>query len=118
MDGRREGPFELLSEATDAKGRHLKIHKLLIPSDIKRTEEEFRGLKQEEGTIEREENQRMPASYVNFYFANGAIISPCFGVFKEVFPEREVVMVRTREVILGGGNIHCITQQQPKGIKA
>lgn len=35
--------FELLSEATDAKGRHLKIHKLLIPSDIKRTEEEFRG---------------------------------------------------------------------------
>ena len=82
---------------------------------------------QEEGTIEREENQRLPASYVNFYFANGAIISPCFGVkedamaekvFKEVFPEREVVMVSTREVILGGGNIHCITQQQPKGVKA
>ena len=69
----------------------------------------------------------MPASYVNFYFANGAIISPCFGVkedemarkvFQEVFPEREVVMVPTREVILGGGNIHCITQQQPKGVKA
>ena len=39
-------------------------------------------------------------------------------VFQEVFPEREVVMVPTREVILGGGNIHCITQQQPKGVKA
>lgn len=119
--------FKLLEEATDAKGRHLKIHKLAIPSDIIRTAEEFGGLVQEEGTIEREENQRLPASYVNFYFANGAIISPCFGVkedamaekvFKEVFPEREVVMVPTREVILGGGNIHCITQQQPKGIKA
>ena len=119
--------FKLLEEATDAKGRHLKIHKLFIPSDIIRTAEEFGGLVQEEGTIEREENQRLPASYVNFYFANGAIISPCFGVkedamaekvFKEVFPEREVVMVPTREVILGGGNIHCITQQQPKGIKA
>lgn len=119
--------YKLLEEATDAKGRHLKIHKLQIPSDILRTPEEFAGLKQEEGTIEREENQRLPASYVNFYFANGAIISPCFGVkedemarkvFEEVFPEREVVMVPTREVILGGGNIHCITQQQPKGVKA
>lgn len=129
--------YKLLEAATDAKGRHLKIHKLYIPSDIIRTpvcirwrgyvQEEFAGLTQEEGTIEREENQRLPASYVNFYFANGAIISPCFGVkedemarkvFQEVFPEREVVMVPTREVILGGGNIHCITQQQPKGVKA
>ena len=64
---------------------------------------------------------------MNFYFANGAIISPCFHVkedemaretFKKVFPDREIVMVPTREVILGGGNIHCIPQQQPKGIKA
>ena len=38
--------------------------------------------------------------------------------FKKVFPDREIVMVPTREVILGGGNIHCITHQHPKGIKA
>ena len=42
--------FKLLEEATDAKGRHLKIHKLAIPSDIIRTAEEFGGLVQEEGT--------------------------------------------------------------------
>ncbi len=34
-------------------------------------------------------------------------------VFKSVFPERKVVGVQTREILLGGGNIHCITQQQP-----
>ena len=34
---------------------------------------------------------------------------------QELFPERKVVGVRTREILLGGGNIHCITQQQPRG---
>lgn len=34
-------------------------------------------------------------------------------VLRETFPERKVVGVSTREILLGGGNIHCITQQQP-----
>jgi agmatine deiminase len=66
---------------------------------------------------------RLAASYVNFYIANGAIIAPSFGVptdaaAREVlarhFADREIVMVPAREILLGGGNIHCITQQQPK----
>lgn len=38
-------------------------------------------------------------------------------VFRKVFPERKVVGVQTREILLGGGNIHCITQQEPALIK-
>ncbi|KDO65612.1 hypothetical protein CISIN_1g0216211mg, partial [Citrus sinensis] len=67
---------------------------------------------------------RLAASYVNFYIANGGIITPQFGdkkwdgeavrVLSQAFPKYEVVGIeRAREIVLGGGNIHCITQQQP-----
>jgi len=72
----------------------------------------------------RQEGSRLPASYVNFYFANNAIILPAFGYpsrdveavnkMKSLLPERKVVSVNeAREIVLGGGCIHCITQQQP-----
>jgi agmatine deiminase len=73
----------------------------------------------------REPGARMAGSYVNFYIANGGIIVPSFGqaaederavqVLQGVFGGAyEVVSVpQCREILLGGGNIHCITQQQP-----
>jgi agmatine deiminase len=77
----------------------------------------------EEGRKHRHVGERLAASYVNFYIANGGIIMPAFGipeadekakaVLQQAFPDREVVAVQTREVVLGGGNIHCITQQHP-----
>ncbi|NLN47904.1 MAG: agmatine deiminase, partial [Clostridiales bacterium] len=89
------------------------------------TAEESKGIEVIEGTLPREEGDRQAASYVNFYIANGGIVFPYFGneeydklaenMLKELFPDREVVGVFAREVILGGGNIHCITQQQPMG---
>lgn len=67
--------------------------------------------------------ERLAASYVNFYAANGGIVMPAFGipgadaaaqkVLEAAFPDRKVVAVQTREIVLGGGNIHCITQQAP-----
>jgi len=72
--------------------------------------------------VNRHAGERLAASYVNFYIANGAIIMPAFGVPEDqlaaaalaaAFPGREVVAVHSREVLLGGGNIHCITQQHP-----
>ena len=62
------------------------------------------------------------SSYINFYIANGAIIMPGFGIDRDadarnllvtLFPDREVVQVNISNIALGGGGIHCITQQQP-----
>lgn len=64
----------------------------------------------------------MAGSYINFYIANKAIIVPQFGVasdstacdtLQSLFPNHKVVGVQSREILLGGGNIHCITQQVP-----
>lgn len=63
------------------------------------------------------------ASYINFYIANGGVVMPSFGtgddgpaaeVVRAAFPGREVVQVDTRDIVRGGGGIHCITQQQPE----
>ena len=65
---------------------------------------------------------RFPASYINFYIANGAVIVPTFDdphdsaaldILNKLFLDRKMIAVPGREIILGGGNIHCITQQQP-----
>lgn len=61
-------------------------------------------------------------SYINFYIANGAIVMPGFGIDRDMdardqvaglFPDREVVQINISDIALGGGGIHCITQQQP-----
>lgn len=84
----------------------------------------FTHAQDETGRTHRQPGERLAASYVNFYIANGGIVMPAFGVpqadaaaqavLQRAFPERQVVAVQTREIVLGGGNIHCITQQQPE----
>lgn len=69
------------------------------------------------------EGQRVPATYVNFYFANGALLVPTFGqrdrdrqairILQAHFSDREVIGVDCRKLIWGLGAIHCFTQQQP-----
>lgn len=114
----------ILSDATDARGRKLQIIKLHVPGPLYMTEEEAAGLNQDGEAKPRLAGTRLAASYVNFYIANGGIIAPQFGdkkwdgeavrVLSQAFPKYEVVGIeRAREIVLGGGNIHCITQQQP-----
>lgn len=117
--------LDVLKNETDAKGRKLKIHKLPIPKKpVCITAEELCGFEFEEGEDMREAGERLAASYVNFYIANSAVILPQFGdvndslaceIIGELFPERKVIPVYARDIIVGGGNIHCITQQIPKG---
>ncbi|KAL2338256.1 hypothetical protein Fmac_012702 [Flemingia macrophylla] len=116
--------YFLLSSETDAIGRKFEIIKLHVPSPLYMTEKEAAGISQADEAKPRPEGTRLAASYVNFYIANKAIIAPQFGdekwddeavrVLSKTFPHHEVVGIEgSREIVLAGGNIHCITQQQP-----
>ncbi|SDH49101.1 agmatine deiminase family protein [Roseospirillum parvum] len=102
---------DLLKAATDARGRRLQV--IEVPQPAIRTE-------YPEGAAA---SGRMSLSYINFYICNGGVIVPRFGdpnddpaaeVIGAAFPGRQVVQVDSRVVAHGGGNIHCITQQQPR----
>lgn len=117
--------FDLLSSATDAKGRSLTVHKIHQPAPMTITPEECSGLDISETAKPRMAGDRLAASYVNFYIANGGIVMPLFDdprdreamdLLARLFPGRKVVGVMSREILLGGGNIHCITQQVPAGL--
>jgi agmatine deiminase len=67
--------------------------------------------------------QRVPASYANFYLANGVVLVPTFhdpndrvalNILAQVFPDRDVIGVHSVDLIWGLGALHCMTQQQPK----
>lgn len=114
--------YETLKEATDAKGRKLKVHKLTMPEVPVTIKGDF-AIDEVEGTIPREDGDICIASYMNFLIVNDGVIVPQYGdrldglaleQIRDMFPDKKVVGVNTREIVYGGGNIHCITQQQPK----
>ncbi|HEM6345598.1 TPA: agmatine deiminase [Streptococcus suis] len=115
--------LDYLEKQVDAKGRKLTVHKLPIPKHpILVTEEDLPGYVYEAGEEERTAGERLAASYVNFYVSNGAVLVPQFAdehdaqaleLLAQLFPTRKVVGIPARDILLGGGNIHCITQQIP-----
>jgi agmatine deiminase len=95
---------ERLHGARDARGRKLEVVPLPMPAPV-----HFDG-------------QRLPASYANFYVGNAAVLVPTFddpadrhalGILAECFPDREVVGIHCRDLVLGLGTLHCSTQQEP-----
>lgn len=119
--------LSILSNTSDANGRRLEIIKLHVPGPLYMTDEEAAGVVQDCNAKPRLPGTRLAASYVNFYIANGGIITPQFGdqkwddeavrVLSQAFPNHEVVRIEgAREIVLAGGNIHCITQQQPAAL--
>ena len=67
-------------------------------------------------------NQRLPASYANFYIANGLVLVPTFhdpndrialGILAELFPDRDVIGIHAVDLVWGLGTLHCLSQQQP-----
>ncbi|MBU0563946.1 MAG: agmatine deiminase family protein, partial [Gammaproteobacteria bacterium] len=119
---RCQAAMAVLQSVRDAKGRTLTVHKMPIPGPLHATTEECAGVLALDGSQPRDPSIRLAGSYVNFLIVNDGIIAPAFGdpldaeaerILARVFPEHQVVMVPGREILLGGGNIHCITQQQP-----
>ena len=113
----------VLETELDAKGRRIKVHRLPLPKPVTITAEECEGLDLCEGEPTRTPGERLAASYVNFYIANHAVVMPAFGdpadeqaqeILRKLFPTREIVAIPARDILIGGGNIHCITQQIPK----
>lgn len=120
---RSKAALDYLESVTDAKGRKLEVTKIHVPNPVLITKEESSGVDVVEGTFPRNEGDRLPASYINYYNCNGAIILPIFDdphdqaaidALKQLFPDRTIEPIYARELLLGGGNIHCITQQVPK----
>ncbi len=103
-----------------------RVCKLPIPDHpVCIREEDLEGYEFEDGEDLREVGERLAASYVNFYFTNDSVLLPKFGgenqdsdrrtvdIMSSQCPDRRIVPVPARDIILGGGNIHCITQQIP-----
>ena len=115
-----------LETTTDALGRHLELVLLPSPGPLTIAAEEAAGVEPSPGTQPRRPGDRLAASYVNSYLANGRVVMPLLdqrhdeeaaAILRRTFPDREVVGVQAREILLGGGNIHCITQQVPAAIR-
>ena len=94
-----------LRAATDQNGKPLAIVELPMPAPVI-----FEG-------------RRLPASYANFYIANGVVLVPVFNdandrialdVLAGLFPDREIIGIYSGDLIWGFGAMHCMTQQQPR----
>ncbi len=114
--------YEILSQTNDAQGRKLKIHKIHQPGPLFISKNESKGFDVVEDAKLRKEGDRLAGSYINFYMTNNGIVMPLFDdprdlgaieTMQKIFPARKIIGVHTREILLGGGNIHCMTQQQP-----
>ena len=115
--------LQRLSAARDARGRRITVIKLPAPGPLRYRPEEVVGVQVRDNVRGRIAGMRLAGSYVNFYIANGGIVMPLLdprtdkiaaAKLKRAFPGRKVVGVPAREILLGGGNIHCITQQVPR----
>lgn len=119
-----QADFEVLCRETDAQGRQIKVTKLPVPhKPVCVTAEECEGYVFAPGEDVRTPGERLAASYVNFYFGNDCVLVPQFGeeyaaddaraceILRGCIPNREIVPIPARAILLGGGNIHCITQQ-------
>ena len=94
-----------LRQATDQDGKSISIIELPMPAPVF-----FEG-------------RRLPASYANFYIANGLVLAPVFNdpndrvaldILADLFPDRDVVGIYSGDLIWGFGAMHCMTQQQPR----
>ena len=114
--------LERLEASTDARGRQIEVVRIPSPGPLTISAEEAGGVEVVPGTLPRLEGDRLAASYANFFIASTRIVFPLLDerhdeqaaeILRGCFPDREVVGVPAREILLGGGNVHCITQQVP-----
>lgn len=111
---------DALRSARDARGRSLEVHRIYHPRPIEMTAEEAAGVDQVDSTWARPAGNRIAATYINYYPGNSSVVVPQFddetldraakAKLAELFPEHRIVGIEnSREILLGGGNVACIT---------
>ena len=119
---------EILEKETLADGKKIKIVLINVPSPyLKLSHEEYEGISSDDKMYPHPEGDRLSASYVNFYMGKNFIIMPKFNVpeDKEAYEvlnnfykgKKKIYQIGSRKILVGGGNIHCITMQIPIGVK-
>ena len=122
--------YDTLAAATDAQGRQLKVYKLPMPVEpLYMDQASCDTIDVDENAEPRVADEPLIASYMNYLVTNGGVIVPQYGdendalavqtlqeIYDEVWGEGayKCVGVQSEQVVFGGGNIHCITQQEPK----
>lgn len=116
--------YDVLQNSLDAQGRQLEIIKLPMPGPLFVQPEEAQSVQASE-FMDRQAGERLAASYANFLITNQSVIVPlldsstdsqALAILQKAFVDHKVIGVPTRNILLGGGNIHCITQQVPQKI--
>ena len=115
--------YKVLKNSKDAKGRDLEIIKIKVPKPMYMSKKESKGIVSGKHDAKaRLEGDRLAASYINFYQGEKFVILPAFGVpedkaaketLQKLYPEKDIIQLNTKEILLGGGNIHCLTMQIP-----
>ncbi len=118
---RSHAALEVLNQALDAKGRRLKVWKMPSPPIQYTSAEDVEDVASG-NAIPRRAGERLAASYVNYLVSNQQVIFPLLDsrsdqqareLLAQIYPGYLITGVPGREILLGGGNIHCITQQIP-----
>lgn len=114
----------VLERVRDLNDQPFRIVKLPMPGPLHMTDKEAEGFVPAPGGKPRSGGDRLAGSYANFYMVEGRVLVPMLDprtdddacrIIADALPDREVVAIPAREILLGGGNIHCITQQIPAG---
>lgn len=114
--------YKLLNSINTIEGEKYKIHLIPLPPLQYMKDEETNGLWRHQNALPRNAGDILPASYLNYYLINGAVLIPSFGceqdlqvkaLFEVIFHERDVIQIYSREPLLGGGGIHCLLHEIP-----
>lgn len=115
--------YEILTQEVDNLGNHFIIHKIPLPETSYITEQEAKGINCNPNSTNRIKGFPLIPSYINYYLLNGAVLVPIFNCeldrivlekFSEIFRDRDIIPIDSREFLLGGGGLHCILHEIPK----
>lgn len=129
-DDRADPSYERVREAEahlastrDGRGQPFEIHRLALPRPTTMSAAEAAGIVPAAGAKPRQAGDPICASYINAYVGNGVVVVPGFddpmdgpaaALYARLHPARRVIQLPARELVLGGGGIHCITHEQPR----